>query len=678
MFIKESLSHDSNNNFTFKNKMVNLIIIVFLIIPALGIGLLTIQEDSIADQTVPAQTITSDVTWNTDNYIVEGDITIASNGNLTIQQGSNVLYKGNYTIYVEGILFINGTSASPVRLVPNIADPAPGFWGGIRINNTGSGSIVFSEIHYATYGLYLDQVQNYSIKSTEIHYSSISGLVCDGTNNTEITNNSFSENNKVGLHLISAENTTIKYNTINANQIGINVSGSRNNLIGNNSISNRLRNTYDDDTSLTNNWVSNYYGDYMGVDTDNDFIGDFMNYGMSPGFNQDLFPKTKIFNDVPTDLNTYASLTKAIEGSHDVILSGQGSDLVTLDGNYGTCIEVNGNYKLLMNGFKIANSKKGLNLRNGANNCSISNSVMENNEIGALLENTRDITIRKCNFNNNYGLGSLLVNNSKRTTIINGYFNNSDYGIILTDSNFNLILNSSCILNTYAGLKLNHSSFNMINNSVFDSNLDYGVILENMSEYNSFSNNEYTNNLNGIYLNASSNNHFWRSRIVANSFWGIYFDHQANDNKFLGIGSADFQGSNIAIVMKNNSVNASFINSTVGSANVLPLWIDHNSSIIFLNSVLNENTVAILDSLSTMTMMYYLTVITVNKTNVPIPNASVEVYDNKTELIAAGNTSEVGELPLIPCISYIRNQTLRDYSSNNHILIANEVLRIQI
>ncbi|MCK5561551.1 MAG: putative Ig domain-containing protein, partial [Thermoplasmata archaeon] len=172
--------------------------------------------------------------------------------------------------------------------------------------------------------------------------------------------------------------------------------------------------------------------------------------------------------------------------------------------------------------------------------------------------------------------------------------------------------------------------------------------------------------------NTSSNNHFWRSRIIANSLWGIYFNQQANDNIFLGIGSADFQGSNIAIVMKNNSVNASFINSTVGSSNVLPLWIDQNSSIIFLNSVLNENTVAILDSLSTMTMMYYLTVKTVNKTNVPIPNASVEVYDNKTKLIAANDTNPVGELPLIPCISYIRNQTVRDYSRNNHILIAND------
>ena len=708
-----SIVKKTRSNHLTKFKLMSLGIILSLVIPTLSIGFNFISTNSSAQIPEEEQTISTIVTWENADRIIKGTITIAPGGTLNINKGLAIKFDGPYTIFVDGTLNINGTGVNPVILKPNISNPPPGFWGGIRINSTGGGRIRYAQISHATNGVYLHQTQNYTIRSTSVKYCSMTGVVCNASNNITLTNNSFSENTQNGLELLSAENTTIKYNTLNANWGGIYSNLSKNNYIANNSFSNRIQNTYDDDRKDVNTWMGNYYGDYTGVDTDGDYIGNGQDYGIGgDGFNRDQKPKTKIFIFNDKNINTFATLTKAVESStasmtiavpadtpnagtqtlnesgyyydnividagigHDVIIVGQGADKVILDGNSGIGIEVDGNFKLLLEGIAIKNCDIGLYLHNGAQNCSLENLLVKNNVNGTVLNNAVDITIFGSTFDENYGAAGLVIDNCKRINVLGNNFtsNNVGDGIYIYNSNRNIISNNSCTSNLMAGVKLNQSSNNSINNCYLSYNSGAGLILLGGSNYNSFSNNKYENNHNGTELYNSKFNEFVQSKIRANPNIGIVFEANSNNNTFKFIGSNDFEGSPFAIV-SNASTNNLFQNSTIAISNDITLWLDSGSSITFLNCVLNENPIKVLihDDFSTMTIKYYLTIKTVNKTNIPIPDSYVEVYDNKTTLITRGYTNSIGELQLIPCISYIRTKTTNDFSSNNHIIIAND------
>jgi parallel beta-helix repeat protein len=612
---------------------------------------------------------------------------------------------------------VNGTLAEPVQFLPNSVSPYSGFWGGIVINSSGEGKIDFAEISYAKNGIFLNQSTNSFVNSTTIKYCSITGILCNGTNNILIQNNSISENIQNGLELLSVENTTIKNNTINANAGGIYFNLSKNNNINNNSLSNRVQNTYDEDTNYVNTWIANYYNDYMGVDTNRDFFGDGSDYGIGGGgFNRDALPRTKIFNN--KNIDTYASLAKAVLAStanmeiyvpaitpfagtqtlpqlgyyyeniligglikHDLNIFGPGLSgfkNTTIDGDFGTFIEVDGNYKLTLAGLTIKNSDTAVRLRNGATNSYLHHLSITDNIQGIKLDSTSGVIISDNSFDNNYGNGSLMIKDSINSDVFQNYINNSESGIIIQNSDNNIIHNNSINSNVQSGMFFNHSSNNTVKFNEIGLTEQFGLILLNGSDNNSFLKNQYLNNNDGIKLNTSVENIFTNSKIIANARWGIYFESNAMNNTFKGIGTNNFQGNDVAIHITNGSRENLFINSTIGSSNVLPLWMDENSSIIFLNSILNENTVVIVDKLSNMTMAYYLTIQTVNKTDFPLTGAAVQVYDNKSNLIISGLTNILGELALIPCIYYIRNQSARDYSSNDHYIYANDSLTIQM
>ena len=298
-------------------KPINLFLILMLIIPILNLGVLIITDNSLADIEVYPDTFTGSVTWSDSVYIIKGDLVIAANDTLNIPKGTTIKFEGKFTIFVDGKLYINGTTHKPVSFKAMDPNPTPGLWNGIRINSTGKGNIQFAVISHAINGIYLNQSENFSITSTIVKQCSMAGVVCNSTNNITLVNNSFSENKRQGLKLISSNHTAIRYNTINANQDGLFLINSTNNTITKNSISNRVLNTYDDDAVGDNVWNLNYYGDYGGVDNDTiigDYIGDNMNYGINgPGVNNDMNPKTKIFNN--ENIKTYANLTLAVKES---------------------------------------------------------------------------------------------------------------------------------------------------------------------------------------------------------------------------------------------------------------------------------------------------------------------------------------------------------------------------
>ncbi len=91
-------------------------------------------------------------------YYVVGDLTVQAADTLTILAddvaGSTTLFfDGNYTLYVDGTLNVEGSVTSFVNFQSNASSPAAGDWKGIQFNVTSKGSIVNTEIKHATTAL---------------------------------------------------------------------------------------------------------------------------------------------------------------------------------------------------------------------------------------------------------------------------------------------------------------------------------------------------------------------------------------------------------------------------------------------------------------------------------------------------------------------------------------------
>ncbi len=617
------------------NKSIHFILPIILLIPIFNNGLLTstdlisaandsemdkklldechysqimpINTGPLADIIITNQTLNGTVTWTGSNtYIIKVNVTV--NGTLEVQQGATVKFDGNYSLIINGTLYVNGTSSKISVFKPNSISPTPGQWGGIQINNNsnGNGWIKFAKIENAINGVYLNNIENFTIESTRIQNTSITGIICNSTNNITIENNSISHNENFAIRLLSANNTTIRYNTLNVNQYGMYLNGSTNNSLTRNSISNRIGNVYDDNNTNSNNWSLNYYGDYSGVDdTGGNFVGDTVDYFIPGGTNIDSSPRTKISNN--KDQKTFATISKAVEQSTaDMIISviaetpfagsqtlsqegyyyenivinaSVGHDLeilspfpdgyknTTIDGNSGTCFEVDGDYELTLGGFAIKNSNTAIYLNNTASNSTLKSLNIIDNINGIVLNDTRDVLIEKSFFTNKVDLNStagLYALNSRRVGIIDNRFIENKSGIILESSSAATLINNTCIDNLQGGIWLNKSSQNKLNKNILRSNYNFGIQLTD-AHNNNFYDNIIENNLDiGLLLNHSSNNNINNSKINSNSNIGFLLKHSYKNTIFENdIKSNLYFGLKLIEESNNNTI----INNTIQSNN---------------------------------------------------------------------------------------------------------------
>jgi nitrous oxidase accessory protein NosD len=665
---------------------------------------------SLAQINVGPGNISGFVTWTaSNNYVIQGNVTI--NGTLVIQPGVLVEVNGKYSIFVNGSLLIFGIKNNEVQIRPTNTDPQPGAWNGIRVNETGYGRIEFAVITYATTGVYLDTTDNFTVKSTEIRHTSSSAFVCDSTSNITIENNSFSYNNNEAVRLTSANNTTVQYNTLNANLNGIHITNSYNNSINHNSIVSKGTNAYDDSN---NTWDNNYFNNYTGIDKDGDNVGDtLIPYLIAGGLNNDTHPRTKIYHH--DTLEGFANIAQAVKNStvfsniilrsttpnagsqilaqegyfyenvkidsnlgHGVKIFGPIAEVkdVIIDGDSGICFEVHGNYNLTLINVTIINSELGIFLHNGSTNSNMLYLKVRDNNKGIVLDSAQDTFIANSTIRDNYGsnsLGGLYVSSCQRIKIENNNVIKNLYGVTLINTSYSVLVNNNINSNYESGLRLNQSSFNNIVHNKMNSNDIYGLNISASSNYNTFHNNSYQNNEYGMELFNSKFNRFTDSKILANII-GIYFDHGADNNTFSAIGPGGFGGPPQTAIESNRSKNNRFINCSILSMNI---WLDKNSTMTFLNNIFSENYILIWDNLSYLTVMNYLSVRVLNQSGIPVQPANVEIIDNNLQTIIKQDTDPDGNLSLVECVSYIQNQTFKDYSKNPHTIVADDTITNQ-
>ena len=304
--------------------------------------------------------------------------------------------------------------------------------------------------------------------------------------------------------------------------------------------------------------------------------------------------------------------------------------------------------------------------------------------------------------------GVLLMKNSELNDC---GFNDMNKG--LTIESDDVIIESNVIEGNYVGIFLNGSNAR-INNNEISNNDDYGIYLE-MSDgiinNNTISNNvndgifadsdssriifnQIDNNQNGIFL-LFSQNEIQGNSINANVN-GIIFDNsivnainnQIFGNTNFGINCTtstgliygttingntndevqlydcidiildycdifDTSGNGIYFVMSEGFVTNSTIDTNIGA----DFYLSQDSHPFAVNTTFNDNQVTFEDTLSNLSVGWYLNVRVVHGDNSPISGVNVKVEDNNTVEIISDYTKGDGWVKWIKCIEYIEDQT---------------------
>ncbi len=96
--------------------------------------------------------ISTNTTWSGTVYL-KGNIIVDPGVTLQVLAGAQILFEKNSVLYVDGTLDVEGTATSPV-LFTNLTASAPGFWGGVQINETATAVVNYANISYASYAIY--------------------------------------------------------------------------------------------------------------------------------------------------------------------------------------------------------------------------------------------------------------------------------------------------------------------------------------------------------------------------------------------------------------------------------------------------------------------------------------------------------------------------------------------
>ena len=159
--------------------------------------------------------------------------------------------------------------------------------------------------------------------------------------------------------------------------------------------------------------------------------------------------------------------------------------------------------------------------------------IIDGNTVGTVVKITADgVTLNNFTIQNSLGTsGGLHINGANNCTIINSIIRNNDYsGIyIYPESNYNNIINNILTNDDGYGICLYPSSFNIISgNSI--SNNNQGIHISGLiwttiySTYNEIFDNTITNNKYGIYINGgyyygnSDNNKIYHNNFIDNQY----------------------------------------------------------------------------------------------------------------------------------------------------------------
>jgi hypothetical protein len=133
------------------------------------------------------------------DYIVNNNVTIASNGSLTIEDGVKVKLNNNRYISVSGTLIASGTSDSGITFTSSDTSN----WNSLSFSNGGNGTLNYCIIEYAINGIYVySGAGTISLSNSTIQNNAYGVRASAGT--LSFINNKIINNTNYGVYLSGA------------------------------------------------------------------------------------------------------------------------------------------------------------------------------------------------------------------------------------------------------------------------------------------------------------------------------------------------------------------------------------------------------------------------------------------------------------------------------------------
>ena len=127
-------------------------------------------------------------------YFVDGNITIPDGDSLIIEAGTQILFRGYFSLTANGKLFINGTADNKVQFSSRTPVPAVGDWNNITLNSGATGSVIkYATYKYANDGFICNNLNQLTIWGCEVNTLAI---------------------NARAITLNNCENVDIRYNVL--------------------------------------------------------------------------------------------------------------------------------------------------------------------------------------------------------------------------------------------------------------------------------------------------------------------------------------------------------------------------------------------------------------------------------------------------------------------------------
>jgi len=173
-----------------------------------------------------SDTISSNETWYAaDNpHIIDGNVTVDNGVTLTIEQGCEVYFDGNYYLRINGVLEADGTSGNHIIFTSNQITPEKGDWQYLYFYNADPGCILdYCDILYggANQGnVFINNSDaNVSITNCTIEESGSAG-VRTANSDLAISNSTIGDNTTYGLYFNNS-NSTIEDCILENNHTGL-------------------------------------------------------------------------------------------------------------------------------------------------------------------------------------------------------------------------------------------------------------------------------------------------------------------------------------------------------------------------------------------------------------------------------------------------------------------------
>jgi len=172
-------------------RRVGALAVMALAVFLIGAGITGLTRPRIAEAEgptiIPGGTITGSVTWTAAGspYIVQGSVTVADTGQLTIEPGVEVRFGDNVYLEVRGRLVVTGTETAPITFTTaSTTTVAPGRWYYIRFLSGSSGVMRWCVVNSAGSGNYAAlwiESSDVVVEDCRIHHNAGTGAYVVGS-----------------------------------------------------------------------------------------------------------------------------------------------------------------------------------------------------------------------------------------------------------------------------------------------------------------------------------------------------------------------------------------------------------------------------------------------------------------------------------------------------------------